>query len=94
MMPRLSGIQREVLSLYRSCLRMIKEKPAESQQNFREYARHEFRQNLGLNKKDFATIEHLLRVGQKKLELYSQPGIKNINARCLGETASNAMHMM
>ncbi|KAA8892879.1 complex 1 protein-domain-containing protein [Sphaerosporella brunnea] len=78
-MPRLSGIQRDVLSLYRSCLRMIKKKPAESQHNFRDYVRHEFRHNFGLNKKDFATIEHLLRVGRKKLELYSQPGIKNIN---------------
>lgn len=40
--------------------------------------RDEFRAHLGINKKDFVTIEHLLRVGQKKLDTYSQPGIKNI----------------
>ncbi|KAI5849962.1 complex 1 protein-domain-containing protein [Tricharina praecox] len=76
--PRLSGIQRDVLSLYRSCLRMVRAKPLDSQANFRAYARAEFREHLGVGKKDFATIEHLLRVGRRKLETYSQPGVRNI----------------
>lgn len=41
--------------------------------------RDEFRAHLNVNKKDFATIEHLLRVGHRKLDTYSQPGIKNIS---------------
>ena len=28
--------------------------------------------------KDFNTIEHLLRVGRRKLDTYAQPGVKNI----------------
>ncbi|TGZ85288.1 hypothetical protein EX30DRAFT_337670 [Ascodesmis nigricans] len=75
---RLSGIQRDVLSLYRKCLRAIREKPVEAQPNFRLVARREFQKNLSISKKDFVTIEHLLRVGQRKLEMYSQPGVKNI----------------
>ncbi|CCX14231.1 hypothetical protein FPQ18DRAFT_92368 [Pyronema domesticum] len=78
-MVRLSGIQRDVLSLYRSCLRMVRQKPVESQNNFKSYIREQFRAHLGVNKKDFATVEHLLRTGQRKLEMYSQPGIKNIS---------------
>ncbi|KAF8247431.1 hypothetical protein K440DRAFT_550860 [Wilcoxina mikolae CBS 423.85] len=77
-MVRLTGIQRDVLSLYRSCLRMVREKPMESQANFREYVRDEFREHLSVSKKDFATIEHLLRLGRRKLDTYSQPGVKNI----------------
>ena len=34
--------------------------------------------NAGLNKKDFAAIEFLLRKGQRQLDVYSDPGIKNI----------------
>ncbi|KAG0134804.1 complex 1 protein [Tuber indicum] len=78
-----SGIQRDVLALYRLCLREAGKKPKvlreqEVQDNFRNYARENFRAHLDIDRRDFATIEHLLRVGQRKLEVYSQPGIKNI----------------
>ncbi|KAL1972419.1 hypothetical protein VTN31DRAFT_6833 [Thermomyces dupontii] len=76
---RLSGLQREVLSLYRQCLREIRKKPIESRENFRAFARDQFRANLKLPKKDFATIEYLLRRGRRQLELYSAPGIRNIS---------------
>ncbi|KAJ5085643.1 hypothetical protein N7532_010414 [Penicillium argentinense] len=39
-MARLSGLQREVLSLYRKCLREVRNKPLDSQSNFRNYARY------------------------------------------------------
>ncbi|PGH10821.1 hypothetical protein AJ80_07372 [Polytolypa hystricis UAMH7299] len=77
-MARLSGLQREVLSLYRRCLREIRKKPVESQANFKAYARDEFRKNLSISKKDFSTIEYLLRKGKRQLEMYSSPGIRNI----------------
>jgi succinate dehydrogenase assembly factor 1 len=40
--------------------------------------RDEFRKNLTVDKKDFAAIEYLLRKGQRQLEMYSSPGIRNI----------------
>lgn len=33
---------------------------------------------MGLDKKDFAAIEYMIRKGQRQLEMYSSPGIRNI----------------
>lgn len=38
----------------------------------------EFQKHLSVNKKDFSTVEYLLRKGNRQLELYSTPGIRNI----------------
>ncbi|KAF2684800.1 hypothetical protein K458DRAFT_388501 [Lentithecium fluviatile CBS 122367] len=78
-MARLSGLQRDVLSLYRQCLRAVKEKPASTRENFRDFARSEFRQHMELNKKDFGTIEYLLRRGRKQLDTYRDEGIQNVS---------------
>ena len=117
---RLSGLQREVLSLYRKCLREIRKKPAvsgrlssiqssegrlttsdigrsEQLQELRQVwlhtdaemldlfyltgcivSRGEFMKNIALDKKDFSAIEYHLRRGQRQLEIYSSPRIKNI----------------
>ena len=40
--------------------------------------RTEFEKNIALDKKDFTAIEYLLRKGQRQLEIYSSPGIRNI----------------
>jgi hypothetical protein len=40
--------------------------------------RAEFQKHLSVNKKDFSTIEYLLRKGNRQLELYATPGIRNI----------------
>jgi len=40
--------------------------------------RREFRKNQMIDKKDFAAVEALLRIGFRKLELYSSPGVKDI----------------
>ena len=40
--------------------------------------RNEFKEHATLDRKDFAAIEYLLRKGQRQLENYSDPGIKNI----------------
>ncbi|KAF7513735.1 hypothetical protein GJ744_007786 [Endocarpon pusillum] len=76
---RLSGLQRQVLSLYRQCLREAKKKPPLVRGNFRDFTRREFRDHQNMDKKDFAAVERLLRTGTRKLELYSSPGIKNIS---------------
>ncbi|KAH8145566.1 uncharacterized protein LAJ45_10366 [Morchella importuna] len=57
-----TGIQRDVLALYRLCLREARKKPSDARENFRNFARDEFRAHLDIKKKDFATIEHLLRL--------------------------------
>ena len=40
--------------------------------------RSEFEKNMTIDKKDFAAIEYLLRKGQRQVEIYSEPGIRNI----------------
>ncbi|PYH40532.1 succinate dehydrogenase assembly factor 1 [Aspergillus saccharolyticus JOP 1030-1] len=77
-MARLSGLQREVLSLYRRCLREIRKKPIETRQKFKIYARTEFQRHVEMSKKDFNAIEYLLRKGHRQLETYSSPEIRNI----------------
>ena len=40
---------------------------------------NEFRRGQAMDKKDFAAIELLLRMGARKLELYSSPGVRDIH---------------
>lgn len=75
---RLSGLQRDVLSLYRKCLRAARAKPVDTRHNFEAFARREFEKNMDRDKKDFSTIEFLLRKGERQLETYEAPNITNI----------------
>ncbi|KAH6898985.1 complex 1 protein-domain-containing protein [Thelonectria olida] len=77
-MARYSGLQKEVLSLYRNCLRESRKKPQASRPHFETFARTEFSRSINLDKRDFAAIEFLLRKGRRQLEVYSSPGIKDI----------------
>ncbi|KAH9242709.1 hypothetical protein K456DRAFT_44490, partial [Colletotrichum gloeosporioides 23] len=74
----LSGLQREVLALYRQCLREVRKKPEISQPHFRSFARNEFDKFLTVDKRDFSVVEHLLRKGRRQLETYSSPSIKDV----------------
>jgi succinate dehydrogenase assembly factor 1 len=76
--PRLSGLQRDVLSLYRRCLRAARLKPTANRPNFEAFTRREFARNITLDKKDFSAIEFQRRKGQKQLEVYEAPNIRNI----------------
>ncbi|KAL8404241.1 hypothetical protein RB594_009194 [Gaeumannomyces avenae] len=78
-MSRLSGLQKEVLALYRSSLREIRKKPAPARPHFHAFARAEFEKNLAIDKRDFAAVEYLLRKGRRQLETYSAPGIVRIS---------------
>jgi succinate dehydrogenase assembly factor 1 len=77
-MPRLSGLQRDVLSLYRRCLRAARKKPPHTRANFVSFARREFEKNIHHDRKDFSTIEFMLRKGTRQLEIYEAPNITNI----------------
>lgn len=78
-MARLSGLQREVLKLYRACIRSSYKKPAEFRLHWRNYIRSEFEKYHHISKKQFSTIEHLLRVGHRRWEMYLDPQIKDIH---------------
>lgn len=77
---RLSGLQKEVVSLYRSCLRESRKKPKATRHNFEVFARSEFDKNLSIDKRDFAAVEFLLRKGRRQLDLYSVPSIKDVRS--------------
>ncbi|KAK6587488.1 hypothetical protein PZA11_000778 [Diplocarpon coronariae] len=75
---RYSGLQRDVFSLYRKCLRVSRTKGEVRSEISANIARTEFEKAIHLDKKDFSTIEYLMRKGQRQLEMYSSPGIKDI----------------
>ncbi|WYZ34985.1 hypothetical protein EsH8_I_001261 [Colletotrichum jinshuiense] len=75
----LSGLQRDVLALYRQCLREIRKKPENAQPHFRSFARTEFDRYIAVDKRDFSVVEHLLRKGRRQLETYSSPSIKDVS---------------
>ncbi|PCD22729.1 hypothetical protein FGRA07_04099 [Fusarium graminearum] len=78
-MARLSGLQKEVLALYRNCLRETRKKPQATRPHFESYARNEFARNLSIDKRDFAAIEFLLRKGRRQLEVYGSPATSSLN---------------
>jgi succinate dehydrogenase assembly factor 1 len=77
-MPRLSGLQKDVLSLYRRCLRAARSKPSDTRPNFETFARREFDRNASMDRKDFGAVEFMLRKGERQLEMYSAPNITNV----------------
>mmetsp|Transcript_24661 Transcript_24661/g.35397 ORF Transcript_24661/g.35397 Transcript_24661/m.35397 type:complete len:96 (-) Transcript_24661:324-611(-) len=75
---RLSGLQKDVLSLYRSLLRSAKLKDeAGLSGNLCNFVKKEFRLRASLvNKNDFRAIEHNLRHGHKQKKLIDMPGFR------------------
>ncbi|CDO94212.1 unnamed protein product [Kluyveromyces dobzhanskii CBS 2104] len=78
MAKRLSGLQKEVIHLYRQCVKTAHKKPIENRPHFITYIRAEFGKFKDLSRKDFSTIEHLIRVGNRRLEMYATPELKDI----------------
>ncbi len=64
-----SGIQLQVLSLYREGLRAARRMPAESGAAAAAFIRAEFRDKAAsVDRMDFQRVEHLLRAARKKLD--------------------------
>ena len=78
-MARLSGLQRDVLQLYGKCIRMVKTKPTDTHEHWRNFIHEEFAKYQHLPKKQFNTIEYLIRNGHRKLEMYLNPQLKDIH---------------
>ncbi|ODQ79256.1 hypothetical protein BABINDRAFT_64094 [Babjeviella inositovora NRRL Y-12698] len=77
-MARLSGIQKEVTKLYRHCCRCVYKKPEETRPNWRRFIRGEFAKYREIPKRDFATVEYLIRQGWKRAELYAGEGVRDV----------------
>mmetsp|Transcript_8718 Transcript_8718/g.11011 ORF Transcript_8718/g.11011 Transcript_8718/m.11011 type:complete len:84 (+) Transcript_8718:222-473(+) len=79
-MVRHSGIQKKVLSLYKKALRVAISKEPELRQQNLEFVRAQFRKHVDLQRKDYRTIEHLVRQGEKQIKLMSMPGVKGVSS--------------
>ncbi|EXC12324.1 hypothetical protein L484_004472 [Morus notabilis] len=81
--PRLSGLQKQVLSLYRGFLRAARLKSAEDRRRIESTVSAEFRRNAKqIDHKNFLHIEYLLRRGKKQLDQLRSPdtiGLSSIN---------------
>ena len=62
-MIRRSQLQKQVLSLYRNLLRAGQGTPG-----LNDYIRTEFKKNAQMKKTSFLQIEHLIRLGNKKVK--------------------------
>ncbi|KAF1815912.1 hypothetical protein P152DRAFT_389959 [Eremomyces bilateralis CBS 781.70] len=82
-MPRHSGLQREVLALYQRCILASKRKPTVLPgaliRPLTFACRSEFRRYADVDRKDFGTIEFLLRKGRRQLEILDSPGVTRIS---------------
>ncbi|KAG0337470.1 hypothetical protein BG000_005373 [Podila horticola] len=75
---RRSGLQRDILDLYRKCFRAARLKPEANRPHFHAFIRMQFRKHSEVKQRDFATIEYLLRMGKRQLEVYSAPSIEDV----------------
>ncbi|KAB1210960.1 hypothetical protein CJ030_MR6G019649 [Morella rubra] len=72
--PRLSGMQKQVLSLYRGFLRAARSKSAEDRLKIESIVSAEFRRNSKqVDRKNFLYVEYLLRLGKKQLNQLKSP---------------------
>lgn len=72
--PRLSGMQKQVLSLYRGFLRAARSKSPDDRRCVESIVIAEFRRNAKeVDKKNFLYIEYLLRRGKKQLDQLKSP---------------------
>ena len=79
MTRRLSGVQREVLSLYRGFIRAAKTKPEPAQAL--AVVTNRFRHEASTTKRmDFRKIEFMMRQGKKQLKMLQSPNVTNINS--------------
>ncbi|GAU18960.1 hypothetical protein TSUD_229510 [Trifolium subterraneum] len=78
---RLSGMQKQVLSLYRGFLRVARSKSEEERRNIESVVKQEFRRDSKeVDRKNFQYIEYLLRRGNKQLDQ-----LRNPDSRCVEE---------
>ncbi|PON96229.1 LYR motif-containing protein [Trema orientale] len=83
--PRLSGMQKQVLSLYRGFLRAARSKSAEERHKIESIVSTEFRRNAKqVDRKNFIYIEYLLRRGKKQLDQLKNPDTISLSSFDVG----------
>lgn len=65
-----SKLQKQVLSLYKECLRTAQNKPG-----FPQSVKSEFRRNANLPRTDTLRIEYVMRSGYRKLDMMKDPSV-------------------
>ncbi|XP_022141880.1 succinate dehydrogenase assembly factor 1, mitochondrial [Momordica charantia] len=79
--PKLSGLQKQVLSLYRGFLRAARSKSAEDRRQMESLVAAEFRRNADqIDPKNFIYIEYLLRRGNKQLDQLKSPATVRLSS--------------
>jgi succinate dehydrogenase assembly factor 1 len=78
-----SGLQKQVLSLYRRALRFARTaRPFPENQALVEFVKLEFRNGAKeVRRSDFRKVEHLLRQAEKQLKTYAKMGIAGISVK-------------
>ncbi|CAK7339401.1 unnamed protein product [Dovyalis caffra] len=80
---RLSGMQKQVLSMYRGFLRAARSKSLEHRRQIESVVSAEFRRNSKqVDRKNFIYIEYLLHRGKKQLDQLNSPdtvGLSSLN---------------
>ncbi|EJK72606.1 hypothetical protein THAOC_05844 [Thalassiosira oceanica] len=80
MSRRLSGLQKDVLALYRSILRQAsvidRQRQCKGETSSFVHAREKFRKEaMSVRRSDFKRIEYKIRKGEKQLKLMKMPGV-------------------
>ncbi|KAH7659994.1 succinate dehydrogenase assembly factor 1 protein [Dioscorea alata] len=71
---KLSGMQKQVLGLYRDFLRAARKKPPEERNRIQSIISSEFHEKAkNVDRKNFLYIEYLMRRGKKQLEQLNNP---------------------
>ncbi|KDP20119.1 hypothetical protein JCGZ_05888 [Jatropha curcas] len=79
--PKLSGMQKQVLSLYRAFLRAARLKSPEDRRQIESIVSSEFRRNsTQVDRKNFLYIEYLLRRGKKQLDQIRSPDTVSLSS--------------
>ncbi|KAH8927421.1 hypothetical protein BT69DRAFT_1330431 [Atractiella rhizophila] len=74
-MPAHSGLQREVLALYRHSLRIIRTKPVADRPAFKRKLDQQFR-DPSVGKRDTEAVEYLMRRWRNTLEYWGEEGVR------------------
>ncbi|CAN1216043.1 Succinate dehydrogenase assembly factor 1A, mitochondrial [Linum perenne] len=85
---RLSGMQKQVLSMYRGFLRAARLKSADERRQIETIVSAEFRRNSEqVDRKNFIYIEYLLNRGKKQLDQLKSPGVVGLSSFNVGHDA-------
>jgi len=90
---RLSGLQRQVLSLYRECLRAAARAAggAASREALRARVRRDFRERgARVDRLDIMRIEFLMRQARKQIEAAAAPGVTGFREVSAAAAAAHA----